>query len=286
MASPSFAEFFANFRRQIESLFESSGARQWAVSLDDFARAAWQGIGPSNPIEPGEISRLLAALRSYDLALALGCAQGNEGAWNTFCSEFRSALYEAAYAIVREEGRARELADSLLAELYGLDDSVPGRRSRLAYFHGRSSLKTWLRAVLYQKYVDEYRRQSRMAPLPDEPAAPPVAGSSVSEEEDRRYAGCLSRAVEAALSELRAQEKLLLSYYYVQGLTLKQMAGLAGEHEATVSRHLESLRKKLRKRIETHLRKVGRLSAFEIDRCLDFAARGVNINLERVLRSE
>ena len=43
---------------------------------------------------------------------------------------------------------AEELADSLFAELYGL--SAEKRGSLLRYFHGRSSLKTWLRAVLAQ----------------------------------------------------------------------------------------------------------------------------------------
>jgi len=32
------------------------------------------------------------------------------------------------------------------------------------------------------------------------------------------------------------------------------------------------------------LRKVRKLSAFEVDRCLDFAARGVLMNMEGVLK--
>lgn len=286
MASLSFETFFADHRQRIEALFQSSGAARWSVSLEDFARAAWQGIASVASVEPREIPQLLNSLRAENLALALGCARGNERAWDTFCSEYRSALYEAAYSVAHEESQARELADSVLAELYGLDSSTAGRNSRFAYFHGRSSLKTWLRAVLYQKFVDEYRRQSRLVPLPEDPAELAAPQRSVSERDDRRYAECLSEAVEAALGELHAAEKLLLSYYYVQGLTLKQMGRLSGEHEATISRHLEALRGKLRQRIENHLRKVKKLSAFEVDRCLDFAARGVTVELERILKPD
>jgi len=286
MAGMTFEEFFAAYRRQIDELYPSSGATQWSVPVQDFAQAAWKGIAPATQSEPGEIPRLLAALRAKDLALALGCVRGDERAWDTFCSDFRSALYEAARSVVHEEVEARELADSLLAELYGLDSAIPGRNSRFAYFHGRSSLKTWLRAVLYQKFVDEYRRQSRLVPMPEDLPEVAATGTSVSEQDDRHYAECLGEAVEAALIELPTNEKLLLSYYYVQGLTLKQIGRLSGEHEATISRHLETVRKKLRKRVEVYLRNVRKLSAFELDRCLDFASRGAIMNMERVLRSK
>ncbi len=68
----------------------------------------------------------------------------------------------------RGEAYARDLADSLYAELYGLDSSgAVRRRSLLEYFHGRSKLATWLRTVLAQRYVDALRATRRMEPLPD-----------------------------------------------------------------------------------------------------------------------
>src|ERR1019366_8172540 len=51
-----------------------------------------------------------------------------------------------------------ELADSLYAELYGIRSTGVGRRKSLfEYFHGRSKLSTWLRAVLTQRHVDLLR---------------------------------------------------------------------------------------------------------------------------------
>ena len=279
-----FEEFFSAVRPQLDALYQRSGAARWSVSLEDFAQAVWKGVGTTAKSELAEVNRSLSGLRTEDLALALGCVRGDEKAWDTFCAQYRSVLYEAARAVAHEESVARDLADSLLAELYGLDSAVPGRDSRLAYFHGRSSLKTWLRAVLYQKFIDEYRRQSRLAPLPDDPFEVAAVDASASEQDDQRYAACLGEAVEAALAELPAAQKLLLGYYYVQGLTLKQIGLLTGEHEATISRHLETTRKKLRKRIEAFLRKERKLSAFEVDRCLDFATRGALMDMERALR--
>lgn len=283
MDETSFEEFLGKHRRRIEELHRDSTAARWSVALEEFARAVWQGIRKANSDDAAET---LGAIRARDLALALGCARGNEAAWDTFCAEFRPVLYEAARALLHEETAARELADSLLADLYGLKENEQGRKSLLSLFYGRSSLKRWLRAVLYQKFVDEYRRQSRLEPLPEEAAEPVARPSSISAEDDRRYAECLGEAVEAALGEMRAPDRLLLSWYYVQELTLKQIGALAGEHEATISRRLEALRKKLRLRIENHLRRVKNLSAIEIEQCLDFASRGVMVKLEKALKTE
>lgn len=286
MAELTFEKFLAAHRKTLETLFGASGAAAWSVSLEEFARVAWQGIARAAAAEPRKIPELLVSLRVNDLALVLGCLAGNEIAWNTFSFEYRGVLYEAAHAILHDEVLARDLADSLLAELYGLDSTKSARNSKLTYFHGRSSLKTWLRSVLYQRFVNEYRRQSRLEPLREEAAEPVTSQTPVSESDEQRYDGYLSEAVEAVLRDLPSSEKLLLSYAYVQQLTLKQIGRLRGEHEATVSRHLTKLRKKLRKRLEGYLRSVRNLSAYEVDRCLDFAVRGLGVDLDRVLKPE
>src|SRR5262249_56414706 len=61
-----------------------------------------------------------------------------------------------------------ELADSGVAEFYGLGDGKNGERSLFRYFHGRSSLKTWLRAVMAQRQIDTVRVLKRFVSL-DEP---------------------------------------------------------------------------------------------------------------------
>src|SRR3989442_1479795 len=111
-----------------------------------------------------------------DLELAGRCAAGDAAAWERFMVEYRPVLYRAADALDRSGG-ARELADSLYAELYGVRDGDGERRSLFQYFHGRSSLATWLRAVLAQRYVDRLRVQRRLQPLPDEDVQPSGASA-------------------------------------------------------------------------------------------------------------
>ena len=81
-------------------------------------------------------------------------------------NSFRSG--EGFHRFAKEASAARELADSIYADLYGttLRDGV--RVSKLASYTGRGSLEGWLRTVLAQEYVNRYRRGRRLISLDEE----------------------------------------------------------------------------------------------------------------------
>jgi RNA polymerase sigma factor (sigma-70 family) len=200
---------------------------------------------------------------SADLDLARLCAAGDERAWERFVREYRPLLYRAADALDRTHG-ARELADSLYAELYGMGGGASERQSLFRYYQGKSSLATWLRAVLAQRYVDRMRVQRRVEPLPDEDL--PARGEEP--DPDRgRYVALLRRALERAVGGLAARDRLRLGCYYVQELTLAETGRVMKESEATVSRQLARVRLAIRRAVETELRDESRLSDDEIAAC-------------------
>ncbi len=169
-----------------------------------------------------------------DLELARRCAAGEPAAWDHFVREYRPVLYRAADAL-DPNGRAREIADSLYAELYGLKSAGPERRSLLLSFSGRSSLATWLRAVLCQRFVDRVRAERRLEPLP---AEDPAELREPADPNRGRYVELVAQALGRAVGQLGSKDRLRLSYYYVQELTLAEIGRLLKEHEATVSRQL------------------------------------------------
>src|SRR5262249_58732748 len=67
----------------------------------------------------GVVGAPLEEIRKADLELARLCAEGDEPAWERFVREYRPLLYRAADAL-DPTGGARDIADSLYAELYGL----------------------------------------------------------------------------------------------------------------------------------------------------------------------
>ena len=112
-----------------------------------------------------DLQGFLTSLRLEELVLARACMAGSDTAWEIFLTRYRGPLYEAAYKIAHDEATARGLADSLYAELYGVDQKGEARTSKLNYYLGRGSLAGWLRTVVAQEYVNQYRRRKRETSL-------------------------------------------------------------------------------------------------------------------------
>lgn len=200
---------------------------------------------------------------SADLELARLCAKGDEHAWERFVREYRPLLYRAADALDRTQG-AREIADSLYADLYGLNNSTGKRQSLFRYYQGRSSLATWLRAVLAQRYVDRVRVQRRVEPLPAEEMP---ARSEEPDPDRARYVALVRQALERAVASLTARDRLRFGCYYVQELTLAETGRVMKESEATSSRQLARARLAIRRDVERQLREEARLSDDQIAAC-------------------
>jgi RNA polymerase sigma-70 factor (ECF subfamily) len=189
-------------------------------------------------------------------------------AWEFFIAHFRQDLRNAANAILRSSGqgsggRAEELADSLYAELYGVRSNEGGKRKSLfEYFHGRSKLSTWLRAVLAQKHVDLLRTTGKTVSFEEEKDGetshhdPAMPAEIKNPDPDReKYLGRVATCLSAALVALTPRERLLLATYYVDRLTLAEIGRMLHEHESTISRQLERTRRALRENVEESLRR-------------------------------
>jgi RNA polymerase sigma-70 factor (ECF subfamily) len=272
-------------------LYAQAHAERWRVSPDRFGEALEASVGrafASRDKNPRDIERYLGALHLEDLALACACASGDPDAWDHFIMVHRPTLYRAADAL-EPGGSARDLADSLYGELFGLREQAGERQSLFRYFHGRSSLSTWLRAILSQRHVDRVRSRRRLEALPDEEeSSEPLPAVHQAIEPDRdRYVKIVQDALTRALAALPARDRLRLACYYAQDLTLAQTARLLGEHEATSSRHLNRTRRALREDVEQQLRAEQRLTEAEISQCFASVADDPGpLNIANLLSGE
>jgi RNA polymerase sigma factor (sigma-70 family) len=259
--------------RLVERLYRQVKDERWRAPKARFAQAlessverAFAGRGRN----AREVERYLASLHLEDLALACACAAGDDNAWEHFVLDQRPLLYRAADAL-DPSGGARDLADSLYADLFGFKDRTGKRQSLFCYFHGRSSLTTWLRAVLAQRHVDRLRTSRRDEALPDEESPSALAAPTRPIEPDRdRYLGLIRHALERAVASLAARDRLRLACYYAQELTLAQTGRMLGEHEATSSRQLARTRGAIRDAVEHHLREEAGLADAEIAQCFEY----------------
>jgi len=254
-------QFMAQYAHLAGELHVTAMCARWGLTEKVFAEclrgSAGKRFGAAQPV-PEEVQAYLKSLHLEDLALACACSEGIEKAWEFFMAHFRQDLRHAASAMLRGSGiaddaRAEELADSLYAELYGVRSGADGRRKSLfEYFHGRSKLSTWLRAVLAQKQVDLFRTRGKTVSLEaemegDAPRELASHTESVPADPDRQiYLGRFDTALSTALASLMPRERMILACYYVDQLTLAEIGRLLREHESTVSRQLERMRRTLR----------------------------------------
>jgi RNA polymerase sigma factor (sigma-70 family) len=305
------ASFRQDFAEAARQLYEKSGAARWQLTEDEFGgaleRSARHRFGqePSRG-EPSaqEVSAYLHSLHAEDLALACACSRGTEAAWEEFVAKFRPVLQAAARSIAGAAGQ--ELADSIYADLFGLEqrevDGQMRRRSLFDYFHGRSKLSTWLRAVLAQRHVDARRASQRFESLeagePDDAvrlqsqisnfrSQNPGARPPVPPDPDRsRYLAALESVLSEALAALEPRDRLRLASYYADGRTLAEVGRMLGEHEATVSRKLARTIQSLRKQVERALRERQRFSPAQIRLCFEYATEEWPYDLSGALSRE
>jgi RNA polymerase sigma-70 factor (ECF subfamily) len=255
-----------------ERLHRQAQGDRWRVPVDRFVQAldaSAERACAGRDWDAKDLERYLASLHLEDLALACACAEGHDDAWEHFVREQRPLLYRAADAL-DASGGARELADSLYADLFGLANRSGERQSLFRYFHGRSSLTTWLRAVLAQRFVDRMRSDRRIDPLPDEDSSSALPAPARAIEPDRdHYLHLIRTAFERAVAGLPSRDRLRLTCYYAQDLTLAQTGRMLGEHEATVSRQIARARRTIRETVERDLRDTAGLSGAEIARCFE-----------------
>jgi RNA polymerase sigma-70 factor (ECF subfamily) len=231
-----------------------------------------------------EIRTFFLSLRVDELALARACAAGNNSAWEIFLARYREKLYLSALRIAREDSAARELADTLYADLYGTSTRDGQRVSKLASYSGRGSLEGWLRTVVSQEYVNRYRRTKRLVSL-DEESEEGVQFHAPDPEPVRPADRRLAQATDEALALLSGEDRMVLSAYYLDGRTLAEIARMLGVHESTISRKLDKLAKSLRKQIVAALVRRG-MSRRQAEEALEVDVRDLQVDIGRSLTQE
>ncbi|HEV2171056.1 MAG TPA: sigma-70 family RNA polymerase sigma factor [Candidatus Binatus sp.] len=290
MAAMSLDQFLKDYRDPIDRLYSASNAAAWHVSRAAFTCTLHKSFerrfaADTNRIDRAEAARFLDSIHAADLALAIGCREGNADAWRHLVATYRAPIDLFAHAAFSNSVRANEIADSLWADLYGLRGTDGTRRSPLDHYGGRSSLMSWLRVVVTRLEADRWRatrRTDSLDDLHDHNGA--VAGGSAPPDPDRaKLIAALNRSLCEALQALPSGDRLRLSCYYLHDLTLAQTAALIGEHESSTSRNLARARTAIRDSVTATLRRDYHLSEDQISQCFDYATGDWPFDLGRAL---
>jgi DNA-directed RNA polymerase specialized sigma24 family protein len=204
---------------------------------------------------------------------------------------------------------AQEVIDSVYVELYGTRVVDGARVSKFATYSGRGSIRGWLRTVIWHSLVDLHRAGHDEVSLDEmtesigEGAAhasfaTPARGGEpemLDEITRTKYRTATLASIDAAFSNLEDHEKLLLLYYHVEQLKLREIARLVENetsplrawfqrrtqsrdnnptgriHESTIMRWLEKSYAKVLQLFKSELASKHQLSDAEVEICLGLA---------------
>lgn len=258
---------------------------------------------------PDQIRQFIIELQINDLYLALACARGNEFAWWEFDHTYRPYIERVARHLASAATDAEEVIDTVYVELYGTRVVNDVRQSKFATYTGRGTLRGWLRTVVWHAVIDLHRARHDEVSIDDwsesggevhdRPGWRAEARGGESVMVDRitrdRYREVTVTALDRSLATLDDHEKLLLLYYHVEGLKLREIARLVEEpasplrrwfqrqskrrvsipdsrvHESTVMRWLEKVYSKVLDRFRSELQEKNGLSTTEIELCIEMA---------------
>lgn len=258
-----------------------------------------------------EIKEFLLQIQADDLFLALGCASGNERAWWEFDQQHRSYLERVARHLARTDVDAEEVVDTVYVELYGTRVVDGERVSKFATYSGRGSLRGWLRTVIWHSLVDLHRASHDEVSLDEmtENVGEGHAHSNFAETDlggenqmvehisKQRYRKATLSSIEKAFADLDDHEKLLLLYYHVEDLKLREIARMVENpgsplrdwfqrksstrnknpasriHESTIMRWLEKCYAKVLQMFRSELVSTHNLTKEEIDICMELATQ-------------
>lgn len=267
----------------LNELYAQSQAASYGFTVEQFAKVLAECTKPGTDLDSAESA--IRALRVEELALARGCAAGNEHAWEVFLTRYREKLFEAAKYITKDEAAGRELADSIYAELYGTRVDEGGRVSKLESYAGRGSLEGWLRTVLAQEWVNRFRKRKREVSLEEQEEAGAQFVATVPESANEAAKPEVTRAVDASLAELSAEERYILASYYLDERTLAEIARSLKVHESTISRKVEKLAQKLRKGVMDALLRAG-MSRRQAEEAMEVDVRDLAVDVRSGLTKQ
>jgi RNA polymerase sigma-70 factor len=247
-----------------------------------------------------EIKAFIDELRADDLCLVLACENGDESAWSDLVATQDKTVKAAAWKCAPKAEDADDLASSIWAELYGLKHDKDGKlKSKLSYYSGRGSLGGWLRAIVSQLAVDQFRKQSKLVQVEEARDFENLANESAEKSEnlavishhdnaedifgEKQMTRDVSKALNQAIAELSADDKLLLKLYYYDEIKLKEIGQTFGYHEATASRKIVRIQTEIRSSVEKILKTRHNWSAEEVKRYLAETASKLGISLEKLV---
>jgi RNA polymerase sigma-70 factor (ECF subfamily) len=252
--------------------------REWVAT----ARAAWPGIDVPDRVFEAHLARHAsddAAQNVGDLYLACACAAGDPKAIAELETRFIADLGKAIWQV--RPGDRDDVLQRVREQLLVGSDGEP----LIARYAGRGSLRGWLRSVVMRTALKHARGKQRAVPFDehdflelaassDDPALAPYK---------ERYREAFRAAFRTALAALEVRQRNILRQYFLDQMTIDELATLYRVHRATAARWIHDIRADLVGHVRRALEANLPASEVGLRTLIDLVASQLDLSLERLI---
>ncbi len=183
--------------------------------------------------------------RSTDVSTAVATATevpsaGAQAAFEALYRESRDDVFAYVAGLLRDRSAAEEVTSAAFEKAW---------RKRRQIDPERGSARTWLFGIARNTALDELRRLSRRADLPDE-ASPDTAGAGAlvgPSGGDPAEVAIRRTALRQAMASLSGRERELIALKFFAGLSNSEIAEVIGASETNAGTRIHRVIQKLRR---------------------------------------
>jgi RNA polymerase sigma-70 factor (ECF subfamily) len=244
--------------------------------LYDEARRAWPGVEVAFEVFA---ARLEAGGRGHasDLYLACACSEQHEPALVEFDRIFLRCVRDAVARIDRSHDFISEVQQILRERL------LVGPDAKIREYRGGGALPAWIRTAavrtalnLRRRAKQETKRGNSLEPF-EQLIDPEIALLR------QRHMPEIDAALRRAIAALEPKERLLLHFYYVDGLTLAKIAALEKVGVSTVFRRMTATTQAVLTSVKSELSDKLQLSIDSLNSLLRHVRDDIDLSLSQVL---
>lgn len=227
--------------------------------------------------EPRE--RVIRTMPAADLYLAAACGDGNPAALAAFRDALVPAMRQALGKLAMPAAAIDDTIQHVLVAVFVGD----GRAPQIAEYGGRGTLRSWLRTIAVRTCRRMLGLEAAAGSSEDELAELPAAVADPELEMLRtRYREQVREAFAAAFAALGERERNVLRQYYIDALTIDQLAALYQVNRATTARWVAGARLAVVGKTREQLVEHFGIAAADVDSVIRLVRSQLDVSLKSI----
>ncbi len=179
-------------------------------------------------------------MREADETIIGQVLNGNRNAYALLVDKYKDRVFSLALGIVHNRELAEEIAQDAFVKAF----------SSLRKFRKEAGFSTWIYRITYNTAISEIRKQKHTSRPVEEQFENMVSLHADNISEGVKEKEAKHKLIEKAITELVAEEKLLLTLYYYEENSVEQISKTTGLTVSNVKVKLFRLRNKLKELVE------------------------------------